>query len=370
MSGVRVKFVDLGLQFEALREPILRKIEEISRRGAYILGDDVEAFEQRFAQYCGVPHAIGVANATDALVLLLRAMGIGPGDEVVTVPNSFIATAGGIALAGARPVFCDAGSDYNLDACKLEAALTARTKAILPVHLTGMPADMDAILAIGIRHGIPVIEDCAQAVGATHRGRKVGSLGVAGFFSLHPLKNLHVQGDGGVLTTQDAGLAEHLKQLRNHGLRNRDECDFWGHNSRLDALQAAIALIKMDYLDGYTARFREIAGRYHAGLKDVIGVPELPEGREGVFHNFVLQTPHRAALQAHLLQQGIETRIHYPIPIHLQRAAAALGYRKGDFPVAERQAETILSLPIYPELRDEQVEWVIEAIRSFKPAAA
>ncbi len=361
--------MNLGLQYEALRDPILAAIDRISRKGAYILGEEVEAFEARFASYCEVDHAIGVGNATDALVLLLRAMGIGPGDEVVTAPNSFIATAGGIALAGARPTFCDVGSDYNMDASKLEAAITPRTKAILPVHLTGMPADMDAILDIGRRHGIPVLEDCAQAVGATHRSRKVGSLGLAGFFSLHPLKNLHVQGDGGIITTLDGALAARLKQLRNHGLRNRDESDFWGHNSRLDALQAAIAHLKMDHLDAYTQRFRAIAKRYHGGLQGMVGLPELPVERQGVFHNFVLQSPHRDALQAHMLAKGVETKIHYPIPIHLQRAASELGYRRGDFPVAERQCETILSLPIYPELTDLQVDEVIEAVRSFKPPA-
>jgi dTDP-4-amino-4,6-dideoxygalactose transaminase len=366
-APIIVPFVNLGLQYEALREPILAAIDRLSRQGAYILGPEVEAFEARFAAYCEVPHAVAVGNATDAEVLLLRALGIGPGDEVVTAPNSFIATAGGIALSGARPVFCDVGPDYNLDPARLEAVLTPRTKAILPVHLTGMPADMDGILEIAARHGLPVLEDCAQAVGATHRGRKVGSLGRAGFFSLHPLKNLHVQGDGGILTTHDAELAARLRQLRNHGLRNRDESDFWGHNSRLDALQAAIALLKMDHLDAYTARFREIAERYHRGLEGCVERPLLPAERSGVFHNYVIQGPDRAALQAHLLAAGIETKVHYPIPIHLQRAAAELGHRVGDFPVAEAQCAHILSLPIYPELTEAQIDRVIAGIRSFKP---
>lgn len=366
MSVPRVPFVNLGLQFEALRDPILAQVEAISRRGAYILGEEVAQFEGHFAAYCGSRFAVAVGNATDAEVLLLRALGIGPGDEVITVPNSFIATAGAIALVGARPVFVDTCEDYTMDPDQVAGAVGTATRAILPVHLTGMPADMDALLALGERFGLPVLEDCAQAVGATYRGRRVGSFGRAGFFSLHPLKNLHVQGDGGILTTDDPDLAQRLRQLRNHGLRNRDECDFWGFNSRLDTLQAAIANLKLPLLDGYTARFREIAARYHAGLRDVVEVPVLPPGREGVFHNFVIRHPRRDALQAHLLGLGIETKVHYPIPIHLQRAAVGLGYRRGDFPVAERQADTVLSLPIYPELTDDQVEAVILGIRGFQ----
>ena len=362
---MQVRFVDLGRQFDALREPLVKRFSEISEAGAYVLGDEVDRFEAAFADYCGVRFAIGVGNGTDALALTLRALGVGSGDEVITAPNSFIASAGAIAQIGARPVFADVGSDFNLDPNAVERALSPRTRALLPVHLTGMPADMEPLLALATARVIPVVEDAAQSVGATFRGRALGSLGRAAGFSLHPLKNLHVHGDGGVITTDDAELDRALRELRNHGLVDRDECAAWGVNSRLDAIQASIASLKLLEMDSITARFRSIADRYHAGLSDVITVPERPAGREGVYHNFVLRSERRDALQAFLLERGVETKVHYPIPLHLQPAAADLGYRRGDFPEAERQAATILSLPIYPELRDDEIDYVIDSVRAF-----
>ena len=362
---MRVRFVNLGAQFDSLRDPILGAIERISHEGAYVLGEEVERFEQSFAQYCGVEYALGVANGTDALVLPMKALGIGPGDEVITAANSFIATAGAIVQTGATPVFVDVADDFNIDVSLIEAAITSRTRAVIPGHLTGMPADMDTIRDVVEGRGVHMIEDAAQAVGAFFRGKPVGSFGTAAGFSLHPLKTLHVHGDGGVLTLRDEDLYRRLSQLRNHGLRNRDECDFWGFNSRLDAIQAAIANIKLGHIDTYTTRMREIAAYYTRSLEGIVNLPIQPPGCEGVFHNYIIRTERRDALQADLLERQIETKIHYPIPLHLQKAAASLGYERGDFPVAERQASQILSLPIYPELLDEQIEFVVDTIRTF-----
>ncbi len=360
-----VKFVDLGRQFESLRPAILAKFEELSCAGAYILGAEVERFEAQFAAYCGVPHAIAVANGSDALYLPLAALGIGPGDEVITAPNSFIASAWVIDRTGARIVFADVGPDMNINPAAVAAAITPRTKAILPVHLTGRVADMDAILALAAKHHLLVIEDAAQAVGARRNGRRAGSFGTAAGFSLHPLKNLHVHGDGGVITTRDAALATQLMKYRNHGLANRDVCEFWGINSRLDSIQAGIANIKLPYLDGWNDRMRAIAGQYSRALRGVVTVPEDRDYEEPVYHRYMVQTPRRDELQAFLAARGVETKVNYPIPLHLQPAAAGLGYRRGDFPMAEQLAATILSLPVYPELEDDAVGYVIENVLDF-----
>ena len=306
-----------------------------------------------------------MGNGTDALFLSLRALGIRQGDEVITAPNSFIATAGAIVAAGAKPVFVDVKGDYNINPDLIKQAITTKTKAIIPVHLTGRPADMDTILIIARKHGLYVIEDAAQAIGARYKGKRVGSLGSTGCFSLHPLKNLHVHGDGGIITTNNKELYEKLLKLRNHGLKNRDECDFWGYNSRLDSIQAAIGNIKLEYLGDWNKRHREIAVMYRKNLSGVVTVPVDKEFEEPVYHNFIIQGDKRDELQKYLLERGIETKIHYPIPIHLQEAASSLGYKERDFLVCEAQAKRILSLPIYPELTDGQVNMVIKAIKSF-----
>jgi dTDP-4-amino-4,6-dideoxygalactose transaminase len=360
-----VPFVGLQRQFHALHDELAAAFERVGSSGMYIMGEELERFEAQAAAYCGTRHALGVANGSDALFLVLKALGIGPGDEVITCPNSFIATAWVIVAAGAKPVFVDAGEDYNIDVAKLESAITSRTRAIIPVHLTGRPADMDAINAIAARRGLAVLEDAAQAIGARYRSRRVGSLGTAAGFSLHPLKNLGVYGDGGLITTDDTALHERLARLRNHGLRNRDECQVWGFNSRLDPLQAAFAAVKLPRLDGWNERCRQIAAQYREGLQECVWVPRDRPHEEPVYHNFVIQLERRDALIEHLAARGVGTRIHYPIPIHLQECAAHLGYRKGDFPVAERHARTILSLPIYPELTPAEVEHVVGSVRSF-----
>lgn len=361
----RVKFVNLGKQYMKLRKEIIAKFDEISKQGAYILSEEVEEFEKNFAEYCGTRYAVGVGNGSDALYMSLLSLGIGPCDEVITAPNSFIATAWVIARTGARIVFVDVGEDMNIDPKLIESAISEHTKAIIPVHLTGRVADMNAIQTITDEHNLLVIEDAAQAIGAKYTGKRAGSFGICAGFSLHPLKNLHVHGDGGVITTNDNALFETLMKYRNHGLKNRDECEFWGINSRLDSIQAGIANIKLRYLDGWNARFRQISNIYTEGLKDCVIVPKVEDYEEPIYHRYMIRCSGRDDLQRFLDDNGIETKVNYPIPLHLQPAAASLGYKKGDFPVTEKMAETILSLPIYPELEDDQVYYVIEKIRQF-----
>lgn len=360
-----VKFVDLGEQYLAHREEILAAFDKVSREGSYVLGSEVSAFESEFASYCGAKYAVGVGNGSDALLLSLLALGVGPGDEVITAPNSFVATARAIAHTGARIVFADLGGDMNIAPEDVASAITESTKVILPVHLTGRIADMSPIQEIAARHGLFIVEDAAQAVGAEYKGCRAGSFGHCAGFSLHPLKNLHVHGDGGIITTDDDRVYEYALKYRNHGLRNRDECEFWGINSRLDSIQAAIGRIKLSYLDEWNEIHRSIARRYSDALADLVKVPvdrpyELP-----VYHRYMIRTPRRNELQSFLTEKGIETKVNYPVPLHLQPAAADLGYRVGSFPVAEELTDTILSLPVYPELAAHQVDQVIDAVRAF-----
>lgn len=366
-AKVRIPYVSLAAQHRPIKAELLSAIGSVIDHGRYILGEEVDTFERRFAGLCGVRFAVAVNSGTDALVMALRALRIGLGDEVVTVPNSFVATAGCIALVGARPVFVDVRDDYNLDPEQLEDAITPRTKAILPVHLTGRPANMDPIMDVARRHGLFVVEDCAQAVTAEYQGQRVGSFGTIGCFSLHPLKTLNACGDGGVLTTNDERLYEQLARLRNLGLRSRDECVAWSGHSRLDTLQAAILLVKLKYLDAWTAQRRAHAALYQHALAGVDGlcVPMDRPDEKAVYHTFVVQAEQRDELKGYLAEHGVETAIHYPIPVHLQLAAASLGYHRGSFPVTERQAQRILSVPIYPELEPEDREHVVETIRRF-----
>lgn len=364
-ANIKIPFIDLSLQHKQLKAKLIRAVEQVLDHGQFILGPEVGDFEKRFAEYCGVAYAVGVDNGTSALILVLRALGIGHGDEVITPPNSFISSASCIISAGARPVFVDVSCDYNIDYTQIEKAITPRTKAIIPVHLTGHPAEMTPIMEIADRYDLYVIEDCAQAVGARYSGKGVGSFGKAGCFSFHPLKILNAVGDGGIVTTNDAMLYEKLIKARNHGLRTRDECDFWSGNFRLDTIQAAMLLVKMDYLTGWIECRRNITAFYREHLMDVVTVPEDQSDKYDVYQTFVIQTECRDDLQRYLSEQLIETKVHYPIPLHLQIAAQGLGYKKGDFPVAESLSDRILSLPIYPELTQIQIERVISAIRDF-----
>ena len=365
MNNSKVPYFNLALQHQAIKAQLLAAVEKVLEHGQFILGPEIESFEERFAAYCNTRYAVGVDNGTHAMLLVLRALGIGPGDEVITAPNSFLASASCIVLAGARPVFVDVRDDYNLDPSLTEDAITPKTKAIIPVHLTGRPADMTPILEIAGCHDLFVIEDCAQAVGARYHGQRVGSFGIAGCFSLHPLKTLNAAGDGGIITTNDPQLCETLRKARNHGLRNRDECAFWSYNCRLDTLQAAMLLIKMDYLDQWTEARRANALFYQEHLRDVVQVPEDKSHEYAVYHTFIVQAERRDELQAYLRAQGVDSKVHYPIPIHLQDAARNLGYGPGSFPMTEHQARHILSLPVYPKLAHEQLQWVVSNIRGF-----
>ena len=292
------------------------------------------------------------------------ALNIGPGDEVITVSNSFITSASSIAFVGAKPVFVDVGEDYNINPANIEEKITPDTKAILPVHLTGRPADMDAISEIAKRHNLFIIEDCAQAVCAEYKGKQVGSFGDTGCFSLHPLKTLNACGDSGVLTTNSEELYKSLNILRNNGLKSRDECIYWSFNSRLDNIQAAILLVKLKYLKQWTDGRIENAAFYREKLKDHpnIRIPVDRSYEKAVYHTFVIQAEKRDELKEKFIQSGIGTNIHYPIPIHLQKPAQELGYRRGDFPVTEEQAEKILSLPVYPELTRNELEYIVERL--------
>lgn len=363
---MKVPYIQLGLQHAPLKAEIMGRLEALLDNGNYILGQEVSDFEKSFAAICGTKYAIGVGNGTDTMILSMRALGIGEGDEVITAPNSYLASASSIALAGATPVFADVREDYNIDVAAIEKAITPRTKAIIPVHLTGRPADMDAILALAEKHGLHVIEDCAQAIGAKYKGKPVGSFGITGSFSLHPLKNLGACGDGGMITTNDETLYNYLLKARTHGHSSRDEVDFWSFNTRLDNFQAAILNVKIRELDNWNNRRREIAALYRQGLKGLpVYVPADTADEHAVYHTFIIRTDRRDALMQYLASQDIDTKIHYPLPIHLQKAAEYLGYRKGDFPVTEKQCETILSLPVFPQLTDEQIRYVIHHIQSF-----
>ena len=365
--AVEVPYVDIAGQHAAIREELLEAVGGVLESGHFVLGEEVSEFEKRFAALCGADYAVGVGTGTDALVLSLKAVGVGPDDEVISAPNSFVATASAIVLAGARTVFVDVRDDFNIDPGLLEGAITPRTKAILPVHLTGRPADMDPIMEIAQRRGLRVIEDAAQAVTAEYRGRRVGSLGSTGCFSLHPLKTLSACGDGGVVVTSDAEIFQKLLKTRNLGLRTRDDCESWSPNSRLDSVQAAILLVKMKYLEEWTEQRRSNAAFYQKSLAGIPGLKfpvDLPHERS-VYLTFIVQVERRDELKEHLADQGIGSAVHYPIPIHLQTAGKELGYPEGSFPVAEQQAQSILSLPVHHLLSREQLGHVSDTIRGF-----
>lgn len=363
----QIPFVNLKSQHASLKSELLAEIGDVIDEGNFILGEQVAEFERQFAQLCGVRYAIGVNSGTDALIFALKAIGIRSGDEVITAPNSFVASASCIRVLGARPVFVDVGDDYNIDPSQISSVITPKTKAIIPVHLTGRPCDMEPILTLAKEKRIAVVEDAAQAVLAEYQGQPVGSFGTVGCFSLHPLKNLNACGDGGVLVTDNPELHDQLKIMRNIGLRSRDDCVLWSHNSRLDTLQAAILLVKLRYLQEWTQRRRENARYYQTQLAGIpqIQMPSEREREKCVYNTFVIQAKRRDELRQFLSERGIGTAIHYPVPIHLSTAGKELGYAEGSFPVAEMQSHRILSLPIYPELTVAQLEKVCQNIKLF-----
>jgi dTDP-4-amino-4,6-dideoxygalactose transaminase len=360
-----VPYTALPEQAAAIKQELLAAFESVLDSGRYILGPHVVRFEEQFANLAGTAFAVGVANGTCALQLVWQALGLGPGDEVITAPNSFVATASSIAMTGAKPVFADIGPDLNLDPERVAEAITPRTRGIVPVHLAGRPARMPEINRLAEKRGLFVLEDAAQAVGARRDGRPVGSWGQAAGFSLHPLKNLFAYGDAGVITTSDPVLRDKLRQIRNHGLSNRECCEFWSGNNRLDEMQAAFLLVHLDALEQWTERRRGLAHRYHALLSTVVQVPEEGPGEYCVYQTYVIQAEARDALQTHLQEHGVEALVHYRTPIHLQPAAAQLGHRPGDFPMAERAAGRILSLPLFPTMTHAQQDQVADLIHDF-----
>ena len=364
---MKISYSYLGRQFKNI-DPYLKDIARLVKSGDFTLGKDVAKFEENFSKLCKIPYAIGVSSGTDALILSLEILGIGHGDEVITAPNTFIATVGAIAMSGARPVFVDNNEEYTIDVDKIEKAIIPRTKAILAVHLSGCPADMPKIMEIAKRHNLLVVEDAAQSILAAIDGKHVGSWGETACFSMHPLKNLNVWGDAGIILTRSKQLCDKLKLFRNHGLATRDEIEIFGHNSRLDSLQAVIAnrLIKdvvsiTEKRIANARRFDEAFGE----LKGYITIPPRRSNVKQVYHTYVIQAKDRDALCAYMLKKGIEVKIHYPIPLHLQKAASYLGYKKGDFPVCEKHCRTIITLPVHQHLTSKEMDYMIKCVREF-----
>lgn len=365
--SLRIPYVDLALQNRALKGELLDAVAGVIDSGQFILGEETERFEKEFAALCETEYAVSVNSGTDALILALKCLGIGPGDEVITAPNSYLASASCIALAGATPKFADVRDDLNLDPAAVARAITSRTRAIIPVHLTGKPAPMKELLVLAKTHGLEIIEDAAQAVGAKLDGKSVGAFSRISCFSLHPLKNLSACGDGGVLVTNDSQLAERTRLLRNHGQPNRNDCLEFSLVTRLDTVQAAMLRVKLRHLDAVTASRRANAEHYRQRFAGCarLQCPTDGPGEFCVYHTFVVQADKRDELVRHLAEQGIGTAIHYPMPIHLMTVGRRMGHREGDFPVCERLAGRILSLPVYPELTRDQLDEVADAVLDF-----
>jgi dTDP-4-amino-4,6-dideoxygalactose transaminase len=364
---VNVPFVDLQAQHRAIRDELNQAIQRVMERADFALGEDVVRFEEEFAAFCGTRHAVGVDSGLSALELSLRALGIGPGDEVIVPAHTFIATAAAVTFAGARPILVDVDpAMYNIDVAQVEAAITPRTRAIIPVHLYGLPAAMDAIMSLADRHDLAIIEDACQAHGAYYKGRRVGSLGHAAAFSFYPTKNLGGCGDAGMVVTNDAQVADHVRAMRNCGQKAKYIHELPPFNHRLDTLQAAILRVKLRYLDQWNeARWRNAALYTKLLTGSGIVTPVEDPDSVHVYHLYVVRTPRRDGLQAYLREQGIGTAIHYPVPIHLQPFYAGNGFRRGQFPVTEGLCDEIISLPMFPEMTTEQVEHVAANVAEF-----
>ena len=363
-----IPLVDLRGQYAPLQEEIKEAISGVLDGMTLFLGENVFQLESDFAKFCKAKHAVGVGSGTDALYLGLRALGVGTGDEVITVPNTFIATVSAISMAGAKPVFVDIDPDtYLMDTSKIQAAVTERTKVLLPVHLYGQPVAMDKVRMLAKEHGLAVLEDACQAHGAEYRGARTGTLGDAAAFSFYYSKNLGAYGEGGIVVTDSRDIAMQLQLLRNHGSSTRYRHSVLGMNSRLDELQAAVLRIKLRRLEGWNDARRALAGEYNkrlAGLHGVFTPVEAPDARH-VYHLYVIRVQERDELLDWLKGQGVHAGIHYPVPIHLQEACSDLGYKQGDFPVAEKVANEIISLPIYPELTIDDVDYICQTIGDF-----
>ncbi len=371
-SRMLMPFVDLRAQFEAIRGEVMAAVEAVMDRQQFIIGPELALFEREMAAYIGARAAVGCASGSDALLLVLVALGVGPGDEVITTPFTFVATAGAIARIGAKAVFADINPQtFTIDPESIGAAITESTRAIIVVHLFGLPADLAPIIALAEPRSIAVVEDAAQAIGARYHSERVGALGRAGCFSFFPSKNLGGAGDGGLIATSDPELAQRIRILREHGSRGGYHYETLGLNSRLDEIQAAVLRVKLKYLDQWTARRRAKADRYRSlfgyrGLESLFKTPVEAPGCEHVYNQFVIRCPKRDELRVFLTQRGIPTRIYYPSPLHLQPAFANLGYGDGQFPNAERASREVLALPLYPELADVHQLAVVDAIAQFR----
>lgn len=392
---MNIPLIDLKRQMKALEKELTPKVLEVLYDTSYIMGKNVLSFEKEFAAYIGAEHAVSVANGTEGLVLALKALGIGQGDEVITTPFTFFATAESIAQVGAVPVFVDVKIDsFNMDPAKIEEKITDRTKAILPVHIFGTCADMDSICAVAKKHGLFVIEDACQAAGASYKGKKAGSMGDIGVFSFFPTKNLGGAGDGGMLVTHDESLAVRMKAYRMHGsgengqrayndmhgIQEEVKADtskdntvynplkyynyLIGHNSRLDEIQAAILRVKLPRLDEWNDRRRTLAKRYNDALEDVLTVPRYKTDEGAIYHLYIVQSEERDKMTKKLGEKGIATGVYYPVPLHLQKAFGDLGYRKGDLPVGEYLSERTFALPMFPEMTEEEQDYIIESVRA------
>lgn len=348
-------------------ELIWKKIRDVVIRGDFTLGSEVDLLEEEYAKLCGTRHAIGVGSGTDALFLSLKALGIGEGDEVITTAFTFYATIGAIVTSGAKPVFCDVGSDYNIDVAKIESKITPATKAILPVHWSGKPCEMDALEGLGQKYNLPIVADACHAISATYKGRSAGAMGTLACFSFHPLKNLNVWGDGGIITTDSDDLADALRLLRNHGLAGRDECRVFAYNSRLDTIQAVVARHLLAKINHITESRIEHARYFdqQLGCLAQIKIPPRDPDIYQVYHIYSICCERRDELQKYLIENGVDAKIHYPIPMHLQPAAKNLGHKCGDFPIAESIADTTISLPVHEFISSSQQDLVIELIKKF-----
>ena len=392
---MNIPLIDLKAQYKSIAEDLDRVTKEVLSSAGYIMGSNVTEFEKEFAEYIGVKHAISVGNGTDALVIALKSLGIGAGDEVITTPFTFFATAETISAVGATPVFVDVEKDtFNIDPTKIEEKITNKTKAILPVHIFGQSAKMDEINAIAKKHNLKVIEDACQAVGSKYKGKNIGTLGDVACFSFFPTKNLGCAGDGGIIVTSDDNIATIARALRTHGsgetgqkaynllnnineevktVKNSDDTVYnplkyynylIGFNTRLDAIQAAILRVKLPHLDKWNAKRREIAKIYDENLKDTeLVTPVIQEENESVYHMYILQSENREAILEKLKEKGVATGVYYPVPLHLQKVYKNLGYKEGDMPVAEYLSHRTFAIPVYPELNDEQVNYIIDSIK-------
>jgi dTDP-4-amino-4,6-dideoxygalactose transaminase len=370
---MNVPLLDLQAQYVALRDSLLQAVVRVLDSQRFVLGEEVRQLETEIARYCETKHAIACASGSDALLLALMALDLKSGDEVITTPFSFFATAAAITRLGARPVFVDIDPQtYNLDPSRVADAITSRTKAIMPVHLYGQCAEMDPLLELSSRRGIPIIEDAAQAIGATDNERRAGSMGLVGCFSFYPTKNLGGAGDGGILTTNDDQVAQRLRRLRAHGGITEYEHSEVGINSRLDELQAAVLRVKLPHLDRWSDERGKKAAIYSQLLADgtvdfMLITPVVRAGNRHIFHQYVVRAPgNRDALQEYLKNRGVGTKVYYPIPLHRQACFEYLGYKEGDFPESEKAARETLALPVYPELTEAQQAYVVEAVRSFQ----